>query len=251
MLQLSSNVIGTVYSSLMWSFLRDKMWPSVIPFLLVSLVSLFFIRKRYNKVDEVNEIQKPLDPAVVRGETAVYLAQGMKKQYEKQLSVFGIDDLDNFPPSSQEKKLNLCLNVEEALWYLEMVKIKDGHLPVDGPIFQLQGEFLQLLMELESHELTAYTLGKEISSNPIERDAEFRRMHASLLKDIRESALRQQDPHVLLISDNGDNMFTRVGLSPTYQTSNLLLAVQALGVVDISEVMEAYKTNNSMASSVA
>lgn len=251
MLQLGSNVIGTAYSSVMWGFLRDQMWPAMIPFLLLSLVSLFFIRKRYSKVDEVNEIQKPLDPAVVRGETAVYLAQGLRKQYEEKLSVFGIDDLDNLPPCSQEKKLTLCLNVEEALWYLEMVKIKNGHLPVDGLIFQLQGEFLQLLMELESHELSAYTLGKEISSNPIERNAEFRRIHASRLKDIRESALWQQDPHVLLTSDTGDDMFTRIGLSPSYQTSDLLLAVQALGVVDISEVMEAYKTDNSMASSVA
>ncbi|MCH5586281.1 hypothetical protein MK805_15165 [Shimazuella sp. AN120528] len=250
MLQLGG-VIGTAYSSMMWGFLRNQMWPAMFPLLMLSLVSLFFIWKWSSKVDGANEIQKPLDVAYIRGETVFLLAQGKYQQFQERLSDFGVDDLENIPSHSPEKKFTFCNNVEEALWYLEMVKVKDDHLPVDGPIFQLQELFLQLLMELEPYELAAYTLGKEFSTNSSEMKAEIRKIHASRLKEIRESVLWMQDPHQLIpeIGDEiEDGMFPHIDLFPSYLTSDLLPAIQALAVVDISEVMAAYKKENSMAS---
>lgn len=235
--------IGTAYSSLMWGLVKEDMWLTMIPLLVLSLVLHAFIWKRVSKMDRI-------EIGSVRSQAALHLRMGERKAYFQLLQSEGIDKLDELPLLSPDENPRVLIgNVEDALELIAMVEVLDSTLPVDGPRFELSQLLLRLLSELESDELGLYAFA-HYYERP--KDINLRKFQEDLLQKARKNARDSLDAPL-------SETFMNIGaehnvgkptfiVKPDYLISDLLDAIEALGVVDVLDVEETYKKNLSMAS---
>jgi hypothetical protein len=237
--------IGTAYSSLMWGLVEEDMWLTMIPLLVLSLVLLVFIWKRVSKMDKI-------EIGYVRSLAALHLRKGERKEYSQLLQSKGIDKLDELPLLTPGENPRVLLgNVEHALELIEMVEVQDSTLPVDGSRFELSQLLLRLLSDLEPEELSLYACYHYAE---LRKDIDLREFQGYLLQYARTCArdsLSAPLKEVFMPGGSGpapNSDRPEFITKPNYLISDLLDAIKALGVVDVSEVRETYKENLSMAS---